>query len=512
VCSSIIDAALADLDRDRYATDPLAWTDHHDLELWSKQRDILKDVAAGHRLIGVPSGHGTGKSALASRILDWAGDTATGDDTLVAVVSPTAAQLGNIMRPARELHRRLGLPGYITRGPVPTWTIDDREVALGRSVSDTSLATLVGLHARRLIVIVDEADGISAPVWEQILSLVTGRDNQLIAFGNPRNPSSRWKALIDGGGWATHHISVLDTPAFTGEVVSDELLSVLPSQEWVDDRRRDYGEGTALWDARVAGRWPREGELTVIPLTVFQAAVRDRDSRPEDAPEYADDRPTWILDVARSGGDRTVFSCIVDRQLTVEHIVVGQDTNATSQQAKAFLDRHVGSRIVIDGDGVGGGVVDNLRNWGYGHRTIEFRGAEKARATNRFVNRRAEAHWTARQMLQGKTIDGRPAPNLRIVPNQPIHTALPTGTTTLEVLEEEATAPAYIQDPQGRILIERKDDITRRIGRSPDLGDTLMMGAWALGGPIVQAEGPRSTKASGVPSAAAARRRRRRRA
>ena len=42
---------------------------------------------------------------------------------------------------------------------------------------------------------------------------------------------------------------------------------------------------------------------------------------------------------------------------------------------------------------------------------------------------------------------------------------LPTATTTLEVLTEEATAPAYSQDPQGRILIERKDDITSKFGR-----------------------------------------------
>lgn len=492
--TSIADAAIADLARDRYRTDPLAWVDHHHLELWSKQRDILRSIRDGNRLIGVPSGHGTGKSAVAARILDWAGDTSQGDDTLVAIVSPTAAQLGNIMRPARELHRELGLPGYITRGPVPVWTIDGREVAMGRSVSDTSLATLVGQHAKRLIVIVDEADGISAPVWEQIMSLTTGRHNQLIAFGNPRNPASRWKAIIDKGGWDIHAISVRDTPAFTGETVSQELLDVLPSLEWLEDRKRDYGEGTPLWLARVEGIWPEQGENAVLPGDVFDAAVRQADARLSDRKRHGDDIELWSLDVARSGGDRTVFSCIQHRQFRVDHIVVGQDTTTTSEQAKERLDRQPGSRIVIDGDGVGGGVVDNLRNWGYGGRVIEFRGAERKvmlRRPERYKNLRAEAHWTMAKLLQGKTDRGLPTFGVRIAPDQGHHPALPLDTPALEVLKEEATAAAYQQDKDGLIQIEKKEDIQRRIGRSPDLADTLMMACWALAGPAAPPSKPK---------------------
>lgn len=490
--ATIAEAALADLQRDRFRTDPLAWTDRHHLELWSKQRDILASIAAGNRLIGVPSGHGTGKSAVAARILAWAGDTANRDDTLIAIVSPTAAQLGNIMRPARELHRELNLPGYITRGPVPVWTIDGREIAMGRSVSDTSLATLVGQHAKRLLVLVDEADGISAPVWEQIMSLVTGRHNQLIAFGNPRNPTSRWKALIDGGGWDVHSISVRDTPAFTGEPVSQELLDVLPSPEWLEDRKRDYGEGTSLWLARVEGIWPAQGENSVLTGSVFDAAVR-HPTRPEDARQYGWDLPLWSLDVARSGSDRTVFSSIIDRAFKVDHVVVGQDTTTTSEQARDRLDEHFGARIVVDGDGVGGGVIDNLRNWGYGDRVIEFRGAyvnELLRQPDRFVNLRAEAHWTMARLLDGKTTDGRPAPPVRIAPDQGVHPALPVDTPALDVLREEAIAAVYQENPSGRILIEKKDDIARRIGRSPDLADTLMMSCWALAGPAAPPVAP----------------------
>ena len=497
MATTIAEAALADLQRDRFRTDPLAWTDRHHLELWSKQRAILQSIARGSRLIGVPSGHGTGKSAVAARILAWAGDTANRDDTLIAIVSPTAAQLGNIMRPARELHRDLDLPGYITRGPVPVWSIDGREIAMGRSVSDTSMATLVGQHAKRLLVLVDEADGISAPVWEQIMSLVTGRHNQLIAFGNPRNPASRWKELIDKGGWDLHPISVLDTPAFTGEQVSQDLLDVLPSPEWVEDRKRDYGIGTPMWLARVEGIWPAEGESTVLSGDVFDQAVRLRDTRMSDAPRHGDDMPVWALDVARSGVDRTVFSVIVDREFKVDHIVTGQDTTTTSEQARDRLDEHEGARMVIDGDGVGGGVIDNLINWGYGGRVIEFRGADRKkllRRPGRYVNLRAEAHWTMAKLLEGKTDDGRPTHGVRIAPDQGHHAALSDDTTALKVLRREATAAAYQQDKDGLILIEKKDDIQRRIGRSPDLSDTLMMACWAFAGPAAPPDKPRGLR------------------
>jgi hypothetical protein len=40
------------------------------------------------------------------------------------------------------------------------------------------------------------------------------------------------------------------------------------------------------------------------------------------------------------------------------------------------------------------------------------------------------------------------------------------GSSYLDELRDELLTPSYFQDPKGRIVIEKKDDIKRRLGQS----------------------------------------------
>lgn len=442
----------------REHADPVGWGEARGLYAWSKQAAWLRATTV-ERQVAVPSGHGTGKSfGAAWRI---AHHIATAPDPYVILTAPTSPQLGNVIRPLRELHERLRLPGYITKGSPIKWMIGDREVMQARSTSDTGQSTLAGPHAADLLVVVDEADGISASVWEQIEGMLTGARNRLLALGNPRDPASKWREMVEAGGWDVHHLSVLDTPAFTGEVVPESLKHVLPSVEWLDDRRLAWGEGTALWAARVLGQWPDAADNAILSLSLVEGSRREPDERAEDLHRHEDDRPLYVCDVAGDGEDRTVIGRILEREYTTLEAHQDWDTADAATRLGQLLRVHAGARVVVDCDGLGVGVRDQLRAAGLGDRVIEFKAGRQARRPDVHPNLRSEAWWSLRGTL-GTVV--------RLCPTDKF----------AKELDGELTAVRYREDAQGRIAAEKKEETVKRLGRSPDLGDTVMMGVWGF--------------------------------
>jgi hypothetical protein len=69
-----------------------------------------------------------------------------------------------------------------------------------------------------------------------------------------------------------------------------------------------------------------------------------------------------IVDVARKGDDRTVFAFWRGLELYRVEVRTKQGTDVTEQQARDFAAEEAipFSHILIDEDGIGGGVVDHL--------------------------------------------------------------------------------------------------------------------------------------------------------
>lgn len=134
--------------------------------------------------------------------------------------------------------------------------------------------------------------------------------------------------------------------------------------------------------------------------------------------------------------------------------------------AKDIAIMRDGCAVVIDmGGGYGSGVYSHLKSNVAGLKLYGFNGAEASGRRCRdgkltFRNRRAEVWWRFREALE---------PNL----GEPV--ALPPDAELLADL----TAPTWQLTPSG-IVIEPKDKIKSRLGRSPDKGDAVVM-AWAYG-------------------------------
>ena len=198
--------ARRELARRQHRRDPAGWIENRLQEKpWSKQREILDSVVE-HRYTAVRSCHDAGKSYLASRLVAWWLDVHPVGEAFAVTTAPTAAQVEAILwREIGRAHRKGGLHGRLTGGPIPQWKSDDGElIAYGRRPADYDPAAFQGIHARHVLVVIDEASGVPAMLWDAVDSLATNENARVLAIGNPDDPSAHFaKACAPGSGWHT---------------------------------------------------------------------------------------------------------------------------------------------------------------------------------------------------------------------------------------------------------------------------------------------------------------------
>jgi hypothetical protein len=123
--------------------------------MWSKQQEIAESVVE-HRYTAVKSCHDSGKSFTASRLAAWWLDVHPPGEAFVVTTAPTTAQVEAILwREIGKAHRKGDLAGRITLDA--KWYIGQELVAYGRKPADYDQAAFQGIHARYVLIIIDEA-------------------------------------------------------------------------------------------------------------------------------------------------------------------------------------------------------------------------------------------------------------------------------------------------------------------------------------------------------------------
>lgn len=474
-------AAVAMLDREernrRYYDDPVAWVrDVMGEHAWSMQADIMRAVAA-EPLVAVQSCHGSGKSHLASRVVLWFLATRPLGETFVVTTAPSSAQVRAILwRYIRQGHEKADLPGKVHQ--TAEWKIDGELIAYGRKPADYSQSAFQGIHARHLLVVLDEAGGIPKALWDAADSLATGRDSHLLAIGNPDDNSSHFaKVCQTEPGWRVFKISAYDTPNLTGEIetvpehLREVMRDVLVTKAWVEDKVRRWGRHNPLFIAKVLGEFA-DSEDGLIPLSWVRAAHHRwhawndaNEARKErgHGPVEPHGRRLYGVDVARYGTDQTA---IATRQ---GHIVIKiekwpkLDTTQTTGLVQARVRSHPQSMPVVDVNGVGAGVVDQLRRAGIQVAAFNASKATKRRDSTgewKFPNLRSASWYNLRELLD---------------PAMDAELALPED----DDLTADLVTPKYEPRAGGILVVESKDQIKERLGRSPDSGDAVAMVCWA---------------------------------
>jgi hypothetical protein len=442
----------------RWREDPVAWArERGGTRLWSKQRAILESVRDNVYTV-VHSCNSAGKSHTAATAVEWWIDSYPAGDAMAVTTAPTEAQVKGILwKYINATHEERGLPGRVNQ---TEWHIGSQMVGLGRKPGDYTTAGFSGYHAPHLLIVIDEGSGVTANIWNSLNTLTAGGHCRILAIGNPDITTGPFHEACTrpDTGWKVFHIGRWDMPSHTGEDVGEAASRVLMSQEWADDRKRAWGEDSALYQSKVLGLFPKQGsQFAVVPHDAATACrVLDTPERPGDVVEAGVD--------LGAGRDRTV---VRERRGTRAGRVLefrSSDPLVTADAICEALKAWGVTRVKVDSIGIGWTMVGLLRRdlMGAGIEVVPVNFGEGPTATNkdRFLNLRAEVWWTV-----GREYSLNRAWDLGAVDDDTI---------------AELTAPDYvIMDSKGKVKVEPKDDVRKRIGMSPDQADALLLAFWS---------------------------------
>jgi hypothetical protein len=204
--------------------------------------------------------------------------------------------------------------------------------------------------------------------------------------GTPDDPASHFAVICKpGSGWHVETISAFDTPAYTGEKVPEDLLPLLVSPEWVEERKLRWGVTSPIYQSKVLGEFPDISDDSLILPKWIEAAQKRTLDRTR--------RPIIAADIARFGEDETVIMRREGGWIRVYRAHRKADTMVTAghiAKATRDIDDEAGKndwvRAVVDVPGVGGGVVDRLAELEL--PVVPYNGGEAPIDKERFVNAR----------------------------------------------------------------------------------------------------------------------------
>lgn len=438
-----------------YHDDPTGFiTDILDERPWSIQRRIAEAVR-DHPAVAVPSCFGSGKDWIAARLVAWW--VSTGG--VAVTTADTYRQVRDILwRELRRAHARGQLPGNIpsveSRWEVP----ETGAFAIGIKPDDYNPEGFQGIHAERVLVVIDEANGVGGDLWEASRGLVVNEASRILAIGNPNEPVGPFFAACRSATWHVIHISVFDTPNFTDEPVPDKARKELVDQFWLDRARADGLEGTPWWQAKVLGQFPDTASNAIIPLAWVEAAR---------ARQHIADAREWAgLDVARFGDDDTALVSGSGNGPEDCEVIHGQDTMATAGMGVRYLSQRRGT-LAVDVIGVGGGVVDRIREQRPPGQLVPVNVAERPDHDDDLLsNLRAQLWWDVRRALDPTTQD------------EPLSLAR-LSEQHYQRLRAELTGPTYKMSSSGKVVVEGKEDMKARGLPSPDLADAFCLALYA---------------------------------
>lgn len=437
-------ADLLDPPTDPYLDDPAGWVrDRLGETLWSKQREILESVRDNKRT-AVRSCHEVGKSFVAARLAAWWLSVHPPDDVFVVSTAPSWSQVQNILwKEIRRAHRKGDLPGYVTQQA--EWKIGEGAVGLGRKPPDYDEDSFQGIHERFVLLIIDEACGVPKGLWTGGEAITTGEHCRILAIGNPDDPATEFaECFRPGSTWSQIHIPAESSPQFTGEDLPDDVRSRFLPPSTAEAWRQRWGENSPLYRSKVLAEFPDASEDTLIPWgAITRAQQRAMDSR---------EVPILSVDVARYGSDETVVGERRGPIFRVRSTHARTSTTETTGLAIAALRDTGACEVRVDGDGIGGGVVDELAE--QDQPVVEMRSGLAALDADMFKNSRAEWWWGLRQRFEDDDVD---------------------VDADDDELAGQLAQMKYSYTSRGQVKVETKEEMRARGLPSPDRADTCML-------------------------------------
>lgn len=418
---------------------------------------IRDGIRAGtYRRFCVGSGHGVGKSACSSWLIKWF--LSTRDKPAVVVTANTGDQLKTktwrelskwhqmMIAPLRDAFEwnattfRLRDRGQLWTATAQTWSLDRAEA-------------FAGTHDDHVLIVTDESSAIPDGIDEVVEGAMTTPGAMRVSFGN-RTRASGWfsrafegKPLeyvgADGGEKKL-------APWFSMNVSGRDARHT--DKNWIAEKIAEYGEDSDFVRVRIDGLEPRKGLTNFIPMEYVMSAMSDE---AEQAIIVGDHEPMVLgVDVARYGEDATVMFLRHGRKEIATQVVSGEGNKAIAARiVHEFVNRYPLDAINVDGSGgFGSGVVDILQTVYKVDYINEIVGSGES-PDPECVNMRANMYMQLKYALaRGMCLTRNP-----------------------ELMAELVEFGYHHKNKRQKLQLEEKEDIKKRLGRSPDRADALAL-------------------------------------
>jgi len=280
------------------------------VEPWARQVEVIEAVR-DHKRVAVKSGHKVSKSHTAAGIALWF--WCSFDDARVVMTSTTSRQVDDILwRETRMMRARAGLcvtckaaneehADARARGEL----VEDVEppcvhsAMIGGEIGDMARTGLksddfreikgftareaeavAGISGRHLLYILDEASGIKPEIFEAIEGNRAG-GARVVMFSNPTKTSGEFFDAFNSKErfYSTHTISSEETPNATYGDDDERAIPGLATREWIEEKKQEWGEDSALYAVRVKGEFVELEEGKVFSIHAIAESEVCRSNR-----------------------------------------------------------------------------------------------------------------------------------------------------------------------------------------------------------------------------------------
>ena len=283
-------------------------------------------------------------------------------------------------------------------------------------------------------VILDEYAQIKSELWDEVIRpTLSDREGWAVFIGTPKGQNAFYEIYQ----WAVNN------PDWYSCLYRADETGIIPEKE-LDDMKR------AMTDIAIRQEllcdFTASASDVVIPIDLVSASC---------ARELSDadvkGQPLVLgVDVARFGDDSTVMTLRQGLWCKWQRTIHGADTMQVANYVMDAMNTYKPDGVFVDVGAMGAGVVDRLRQLRYMVTEVNFGGA--ALNPERYVNIRAEMYFKVRAWMESGGA----------IPNDP-------------ALKSELSVVEYEFNRAGKIQLEAKEKVKEKIGKSPDMADSLAL-------------------------------------
>ena len=433
----------------RYQKNPEAFINERlDAQMWGGASQVCQSlVRSPTARTAVKAGHGTQKTFIAARIALWYAYNFR--PSKVITTAPTTRQVEKLLwSELKKAHQKLDKRSFPGKMLGLEWraTGNPDWFMLGFSSDNPVMAE--GFHGENVLIIVDEAKGISEDIMEGLEGALSGDDARLLLISTAGNPEGYfYDAFSD---------PLFDCFTFScQEMVNwyDQRDLSVPkgctTQRWIDERKVKWGEDSVRYKMRVLAQFCESIPEAIILFEWVQRAMKTpRTKRPQ-----IPNKRRMGVDVAEFGADSNIFFVGDDHgSLEIDQTSKQEPTDTAGRIIKKITKWNIPpENVQVDTTGTGSGIGSILREKGYDINCIHF--AEGSSNPEEYADIITEMYWNLREKVKDPKFCLEEDAELR----------------------EDLTRRKYKTNSDGAYEIEPKRLFRKTMHRSCDKGDAAAL-------------------------------------